>query len=67
MTQVFLRMPNVLTRTSLSRSSVYDLMSKGCFPKQIKLSERAVGWLESEIDDWMESRIEASKNKEVKQ
>ena len=47
--------------TGLSRSSVYAKMENGTFPKAIKLSERSVGWLESEIQGWLNERIAASR------
>jgi len=40
--------------TSLSTASIYRLMSVGHFPRQIKLSERSCGWLESEIKSFLE-------------
>lgn len=40
----------------LSRSTIYNLMAKGEFPKPIKLGVRAVGWLESDISDWLNQR-----------
>lgn len=60
MSKAILRLPVVMTRTGLSRSSIYLLMSKGQFPKQVSLGERAVGWLESDIDRWVESRTQKS-------
>jgi prophage regulatory protein len=36
---------------------IYLLMSQGDFPKNISLGARAVGWLESDIQDWIESRV----------
>ena len=61
-----LRLPAVQARTGLSRSTIYRRMAQGQFPKQISLGgERAVGWLEieidSEIDSWVESRINESR------
>jgi prophage regulatory protein len=47
-------------RTGLSRSSIYKKMSDGTFPRQISLGLRSVGWLESDIDDWIASRVQAS-------
>jgi len=47
--------------TGLSRSSIYQKIKNGTFPKAIKLSERSVGWLESEIQDWLNERIAASR------
>ncbi|QQG36717.1 MAG: AlpA family transcriptional regulator [Micavibrio aeruginosavorus] len=48
-----LRLPQVITKTGISRSSIYDWMQKGTFPKAIKLGCRSVGWIEQEIDDWI--------------
>jgi prophage regulatory protein len=56
-----LRRPQVIARTGLKRSAIYEQMSAGTFPKCIKLGPRAVGWLETEIDDWIQSRIQASR------
>jgi prophage regulatory protein len=51
-----IRLQEVQFRTSLPRSSIYDLIKKGLFPKQIKLMARSVGWLESEIDEWIDEK-----------
>jgi prophage regulatory protein len=53
-----LRLNEVKTVTGLSRSSLYLMIKRGEFPKNIPLNNfRAVGWLESEIQGWIESRI----------
>ncbi len=52
-----LKIPEVSQRTALSKSSIYDLIKAGQFPKQIKLSARSVGWLESDVDNWLDARI----------
>ncbi len=52
----FLPLREVLARTSLSRSTIYRLVSDGTFPKPIALGAR-VAWLESEIVAWQEARI----------
>lgn len=57
-----LRLPLVRTRTGLSRSTIYDQMSRGRFPKQVTLGPKSVGWIEHEIDEWISSRINASRN-----
>lgn len=59
-----LRRKTVQARTGLSRSSIYGMMKdpSSDFPQSIKLSARSVGWLESDIDDFIESRIAASLN-----
>ncbi len=56
MTERILRRPEVEARTGLSRSTIYELMTKGEFPKQVRLAARAVGWTDSSINEWLESR-----------
>lgn len=53
-----LRLNQVIDTTGLSRSTVYKYISEGTFPKPISLGERSVGWLESEVMDWLLARIE---------
>ena len=57
-----LRLADVKARTGLSRSTIYLNISKGTFPKHISLGERCVGWLESEIDTWITTRIQKSRS-----
>jgi prophage regulatory protein len=47
--------------TGLSRSTVYNRISEGSFPTPISLGGRAVGWIEAEIQGWLEDRIQASR------
>ena len=61
MSQVILRFPKTKERVGLSRSTIYLKIARGEFPRQISLSTRAVGFLESEIEAWLESRIEQSR------
>ena len=56
-----LRLPAVKTRTGLSRSTIYLRVSQGTFPKSVSLGARAVGWVESEIQEWLQRQIEASR------
>jgi len=56
-----LRLPNVKLRTGLSRSTIYLRISEGNFPKPVSLGGRAVGWIELEINEWLEHQIEASR------
>ena len=51
-----LRRPAVETTTGLSRSTIYQHMQAGIFPKPIRLGPKAVGWLESEVLAWIEAR-----------
>lgn len=50
-----LRLKQVTELTGLSRSSIYQKVSEGLFPRQVQLSGRAVGWYSNEIEDWMQS------------
>jgi prophage regulatory protein len=50
----------VIDKTSLSITTIYRLISKGLFPKQIQMSTRSVGWLESDIDDFILQQKEKS-------
>ena len=61
MEQHILRLPTVKAITGLSRSTIYLRMSKGTFPEKISLGSRAVGWLETEIQDWLDERISVSR------
>ena len=53
----FERLKSVRHRTGYSSASIYRLIKMGLFPEQIKLGERASGWLESDIDAWINQRI----------
>ena len=59
MIQKHLRRREVEELTGLSRSSLYDLMAKGAFPRPIKLTGKAVAWPESAIVEWLQSRPSA--------
>ena len=50
------KLPVVREMTTFSSATIYRLISKGEFPKQIKLSERSSGWLLEEIYSWLEKR-----------
>ncbi|WP_018648944.1 MULTISPECIES: AlpA family transcriptional regulator [unclassified Thioalkalivibrio] len=57
MATVILRLPSVKARTGLSRSTIYLRVAQGAFPKPIPLGGRAVGWVEEEVDDWLQQQI----------
>ena len=63
MTQTFLRIPDVQRLTGLPRATIYEMVSKGRFPKQVRLSPRAVGWIEAEILEWQQARIAEHDNR----
>lgn len=53
----FIRLPEVLYTTGLSRSTVYEMMSRRQFPAQVSLGGKNVAWLASEVELWMDERI----------
>jgi prophage regulatory protein len=61
MTVSILRLPAVKTRVGLSRSAIYLAVSRAEFPRPVQLGARAVGWLESEIEEWIRERVKHSR------
>ena len=59
-----LRLPAVKARTGLSRSTIYLRISEGNFPKPVSLGGRAVGWVESDIQAWLQQQIDATRKNE---
>ena len=55
MAQAILRLPAVKARVGLSRSSIDLHVSQGLFPKPVAIGPRAVGWLDSDIQEWLRS------------
>lgn len=56
MTTKHLRRPAVEAATGLSRSTIYDMMDRGDFPRPIRIGRRAVAWPESEVLAWLADR-----------
>lgn len=56
-----LRRPQVEQRTGLSRSTLYQYIKDGDFPRPVRLGLRAVGWLESDISDWIAARVKGAR------
>lgn len=54
----YIRLPEVRHLTGLSKAQIYALVSQGRFPKQVKLGDRASGWVESQVRSWMQERAE---------
>lgn len=54
MSDVYLRLPSVIERTGLPRSSLYRLIGEGRFPKQVALTRRTVGWKASAVQQWLD-------------
>lgn len=61
MTITILRLPDVKARTGLSRATIYLRINQGNFPKPIALGGRAVGWVEADINDWLQQQVDLSR------
>lgn len=57
-----IRMPIVIQYTGLGRSTIYKKIADNTFPKPISLSSKAVGWLKSDVDKWIQERIKQAAN-----
>ena len=57
-----LRRKAVEARTGLSRTTLYDYIKAGRFPRPVRLGDRAVGWVEADVSAWLSARIERSRS-----
>ncbi len=51
--QSLIRLPEVLKRTGFGKAWIYRLISEGRFPAPVKIGVRAVAFVESEVDEWI--------------
>ena len=58
-TSTLLRLPQVRAVTGLSKSTIYNQMASGDFPRQIRLGYRTVAWVEADIQNWVQGKIKA--------
>lgn len=61
MKQRLLRRPEVEARTGVSKSEIYRRIQENTFPAPINLGPRSVGWLETDIDSWIDDLISDSR------
>ena len=61
----FLKLKEVMALTALGRSSIYKFMEESRFPKSVSLGDRAVAWLESEVEEWMYERLSQRDEKQA--
>ena len=54
-----IRLKEVIDSTGLARSTIYKYVGEGSFPRPVSLGDRCVGWVDSEVHDWILARIEA--------
>ncbi|MCC7042066.1 MAG: AlpA family transcriptional regulator [Burkholderiales bacterium] len=59
MSKRIIRCSEVLSRTGMSKSRMYEGIAKGDFPAPVQIGERAVGWVEGEVDVWIASKVAA--------
>ena len=57
LTKKFIKLPTVMDLTGYRRTSIYQKVAEGTFPAPVKLGPRAVGWLSTEIDAWIDERV----------
>lgn len=55
-TKKIIRLKDVIAKCGLSKSTIYLQIAKGTFPKQVLLTQRCVGWIEDDIDQWISKR-----------
>ncbi|MGR5452881.1 helix-turn-helix transcriptional regulator [Vibrio alfacsensis] len=63
MSKRIIRLPEVKAKTGLSRSSIYLRMKQGTFPHSISLGDRAIGWAEHLVEEWLEERMALGQKK----
>jgi prophage regulatory protein len=61
MSNKILRLPAVKAKTGLSRSTIYARVAQGTFPAALILGPNTVGWLEADVEAWIEKQIAASR------
>jgi prophage regulatory protein len=54
-----IRMPEVLKRVGVSRTTLYQMLAKGAFVQPVRISERAIGFRSDEVDAWFEALVKA--------
>ncbi|HFQ5227608.1 TPA: helix-turn-helix transcriptional regulator [Vibrio vulnificus] len=54
----FLRLQEVKEKTGLSKSAIYSKIKEREFPASVPIGSRTVAWLESDINDWLEGRVQ---------
>ena len=52
-----IRLPAVEAKTGLKHTAIYGWIERGDFPRQVPLGPKAVGWLEDEVDQWIDARV----------
>lgn len=61
MSHSFIRLPEVQRRTGYSKAWIYRLLKEKRFPQSVKIGSRSIGFIESEVDEWIDQRIAESR------
>lgn len=61
MSMTLIRLPEALRRTGLGKAWIYKLIAQKRFPQPVKIGSRAIAFVESEIDEWINQRIAESR------
>ncbi|PMJ34831.1 transcriptional regulator [Vibrio cyclitrophicus] len=59
----FLKLQQVMDKTTLCRSSIYNLIKAGEFPENVTVMGKRKAWLESEVEDWMMEKVESEQHR----
>ncbi len=57
-----IRLKEVIDCTGLGRSTLYKFIADGQFPRPVSLGDRAVAWVDAEVDEWILAKVEARDN-----
>jgi prophage regulatory protein len=57
-----LRLPAVISKTGIGRSTIYTKIAENNFPKPVHLGSRSVGWIEAEVDAWLSDKVRLKNN-----
>ena len=60
-----IKLHEVVGTTGVARSTLYKMIAAGTFPEPIQLGQRSVGWVESEVQSWIKSRIDHSRGSQL--
>lgn len=60
-----IRLPEVQRRTGYGKAWIYKLINAGKFPQSVKIGTRSIAFIESEVDEWVASKIAESRSGEV--
>ena len=52
-----IRLKDVMESTGLARATIYKFIALGTFPESVSLGDRCVGWVESEVQEWILERV----------